>query len=103
MIARVLWFDLATVLFFENPKIRQHLHAIFKRGTKSTHIHNLKTKTLFKDMETSYTFCSQQLASRCFICIFAGCSLRSRVRTLAVLLLLENITRLLLLFSAAIC
>ena len=52
----LLWFNFETVLFLENPKIRQHLRRIFKRGTKSNPIHNPKTKTLFKDIEISYTF-----------------------------------------------
>ena len=47
----------------------KHLRRIFKRGTKSNAIHHWKATTFFKDIQKSYTYRSQQLASRCFIYI----------------------------------
>ena len=82
----MFWFDFEAVLFLENPKIRQPLRRIVKRGTKSNPIHNLKTKTLFKDIKISYTFSLTATGISMFHIIFADCSARSRVRALAVLL-----------------
>ena len=57
--------------FSKIPKYDKQLRRIFKGGTKSNPTHNSQTKGLLKDMEISYTFRSQQLASGCFICILA--------------------------------
>ena len=57
LVRGVFWFDFGTVLFLENPKIRQTL---FCAGSLSgapnrTKFKNSKTKTLFKDIEVLYT------------------------------------------------
>ena len=77
--------------FSEIPTYDKRLRRIFVRGTKSNQIHNSKTKTLFKDIERSYRFRSQQLASRCFIGIHRlQCMIA--LWALAVLLLFKTIT-----------
>ena len=58
-------------MVLENSKIRQTpLRRIFRQSTKWYPIHKFEEKkNLFKYIEMSYTFRSQHLASRCFICI----------------------------------
>ena len=53
----LLWFDLGTILFLENPKIRQTSFCAGSLGGAPIHTHftNSKTKTLFKDIEVLYS------------------------------------------------
>ena len=53
----MLWFDLETVLFLENPKIRQTCFCAGSFGGAPNHtcFTDSKTKPLFKDIEVLYT------------------------------------------------
>ena len=57
MLGVVLWFDLGTVLFLKNPKIRQTSSCAGSLAGAPIHTHfrNSKTKSLLKDIEVLYS------------------------------------------------
>ena len=89
----MLWFDLATALFLENPKIREPPFCAGPLGGAPirTQFTILKTKTLFKDIEVSYTISFTATGIPMFH-VYSQIAVRSRVGALAALLLLETIT-----------
>ena len=80
--ARLLWFDLQTVLFLENTKIQQTpFCARSLRGAPiHTHFTNLKTKSLFKDIEVSYST-SFTATSISMLQTYSQTAVRSRLRS----------------------
>ena len=89
----LLWLELGTVLFLENPKIQQ---TTFRAGSlrgapNRTQITNSKTKTLFQDIEVLYTT-SFTATGIWLLHMHSRIAVRWRVRADAALLLLETIT-----------
>lgn len=83
----LLWFDLGTILFLENPKIRQTSFCAGSLGGAPihTHISQIRRQKPCSKISKYYTALrSQQLASRCFRCIHRlQCDCDSRARCAA--------------------
>ena len=88
----LFWFDLGTVLFLENPKMRQTPSRAGALGgaPNRTQFTNSKTKTLFKDIQVLYTT-SFTAAGISMLHMYSQIAVRSRICALAALLLHETI------------